>query len=167
MATQLTEHFTLEELTATGIHQGVDNTPSEATAKNLLLVAQKLEQMRSILRDAYFTDEPVYVHYGYRSDELNSLCGGSPTSAHRFGLAADCAFKGLTIEDVFHVLVRDPHFMEDVDQMILERGCLHVGLLVPGTHPEPRRELRGDAYDPDTGRRTYPLLGIWQPPIGG
>lgn len=151
--TPLTEHFSLEELTRVGPHTGINNEPTEEITKGLVRVAEKLEQARTIWGCA------VVVSYGYRCKALNDAVGGSPTSAHALGRAADAVPVSLTLREAFDALVADPHFCEDVDQLIIERGCIHIGLAVPQHGNVPRHELR---LDQDVnGVRTYPLYGIW------
>ena len=149
----LTDHFTLEELTKVGPHAGIDNTPPQALAKNLVAVALKLEAARAIW------GVPVSVSYGYRCEALNAAVGGSPTSAHEQGLAADAIPQGLELRAAWDALVADPTFMEGIDQLIIERGCVHIGLPVEQHQFLPRHELRLDATV--NGVRTYPLYGHW------
>ena len=152
MGTQITDHFTIEELTRT--KAGIPNDPPMALAKNLVKIALKLEQARAIW------GFPVIVSYAYRSPALNTACGStSTTSAHLEGLAADAVPTNLTLREAFDALVADPEFMKDVDQLIIERGCIHIGLATARHGYIPRHELRLDKTV--NGVRTYPLLGIW------
>jgi putative chitinase len=86
MATQLTEHFSLEELCASGTAKkhGLDNTPTDEIAEHLRLLA---EQILEPMRQAWGSG--INVNSGYRSPEVNGAVGGSKTSAHCFGWAAD------------------------------------------------------------------------------
>jgi len=156
MPTPLTDHFSLEELTKVGPHAGIDNTPPDGVAASLLKVAEKCEQARAIWA------VPVEISYGYRCPALNLAVGGSETSAHMVGLAADMIPEGLDLRAAWDALRQDPTFMVDVDQLIIERGCVHVGLPVEAHGFVPRHELRTDATV--DGVRTYPLFGIWAPP---
>ena len=149
----LTPHFSLAELTKVGPHAGIDNTPPDEIAGNLLKVADKLEAARAIWAC------PVMISYGYRCKALNDAVGSQDTSAHILGLAADAVPTNLTLREAFDALVADPSFCEDVDQLIIERGCVHIGLAVPAHGNVPRHELR---LDQDVnGVRTYPLYGHW------
>jgi len=112
--TPLTPYFTVEELTRVGPNTEVPNDPPLAVAANLLKVAEKLEQARAIW------GVPVRTSYGYRSEQLNRAVGGSPTSAHLLGLAADAIPLGLELRPAWDALVADPHFCDDVDQLIIE-----------------------------------------------
>lgn len=78
--------FTLDELTRsnTAIARGIDNTPTEEAKKNLI---QLVDKILDPLRDMY--GKPIYVNSGYRSEALNKAVGGSKTSGHLLGTAAD------------------------------------------------------------------------------
>ena len=84
--TKLTTHFTLAEFTrsATALSKGIDNTPSNEAIANMRHLC---EEVLEPLRDAF--GEPVTVSSGYRSKTLNAAVGGSPTSQHMRGEAAD------------------------------------------------------------------------------
>lgn len=86
--TKLTTHFTLAEFTrsATALSKGIDNTPSNEAIANMRHLC---EEVLEPLRDAF--GEPVTVSSGYRSKTLNAAVGGSPTSQHIRGEAADIA----------------------------------------------------------------------------
>ena len=92
----LTPHFTLEELCASpeAVRKGIDNVPDADVSANLLLLARGLEVVRSVL------GYPMHVNSGYRSPKLNAAIGGSRTSNHMKGLAADftCAEYGTPLE---------------------------------------------------------------------
>ena len=153
--TALTDHFTLEELEGVGPHTGIDNTPPAGLASNAILLAEKLEQARKIW------GVPVRVSYGYRCKALNDAVGSQDTSAHRLFLAVDAIPMGLDLRKAWDMLVADAFFMRDVDQLIIERGCVHIGLAIPAHDNVPRNELRLDVDV--NGVRTYPLYGIWTP----
>ncbi len=82
---KLTEHFTLAELTASNKARelGIDNTPPPEIVPRLVMVAEMLERIRSTLNC------PVVVTSGYRCERLNMAVGGSSTSDHPRGHAAD------------------------------------------------------------------------------
>lgn len=156
MATQLTPHFTLEELTTNGLHPEIPNELPACYRDAILKLAKKLEEARAILDGTQ-----IRVTYGYRGPALNKACGGSPTSAHCEVAAADIAPAGWQLRAAWDALIKDKYFMVGVDQLILERGCIHIGLPLARRQFVPRRELRTDAYD--NGVRVYPLYGIWTP----
>lgn len=83
---KLSENFTLGEFIAsdTAKKLGIDNTP------NLLVIYHLEELCKNLLqpiRDAW--GKPIKVTSGYRCYRLNRAVGGSPTSAHPLGWAAD------------------------------------------------------------------------------
>jgi hypothetical protein len=95
---KLSEHFTLEEMTIseTGARNGKSNIPGEREIENLkLLCSEILEHLRSALA------LPVSITSGYRSPEINKAVGGSSTSQHVFGQAADIHVSGMTAEELF------------------------------------------------------------------
>jgi hypothetical protein len=119
---QLSEHFTLEELTASymAVRKGVDNTPPEAVVGNLKVLAAALEQIRAAV------GRPITVNCGYRCLALNRIVGGSSTSAHMQGLAADIVCKGLSAKDL--ALQVQKLGVTNLDQLIYEGTWVHVGL---------------------------------------
>lgn len=82
---KLSEHFSLWELTVsqTAERNGIDNTPTQTVINNLTtLCTQILEPARLALGS-------LRISSGYRSPKLNRAVGGSKTSAHCLGWAAD------------------------------------------------------------------------------
>lgn len=80
------KHFTIEEMTesSTATAKGIDNTPS----KDIEAKLQKLiEAVLDLLREWY--GKPIIVNSGYRCEALNEAIGGSKTSQHCLGEAAD------------------------------------------------------------------------------
>jgi len=90
----LTEHFTLEELTRTD-HREFDNTPNADQINNLERVAELLEQVKKMLGG-----KPIMVNSGYRSLQVNAAVGSKPTSQHCLGCAADIRVPGMTPDEV-------------------------------------------------------------------
>ena len=128
--TQVTTNFSLKELTRseTARRYGVANTPSAAELENIKYTAQQLEKIRT------YIGRPIIVTSCFRNEKVNRLVGGSATSAHRFGLAADCDAAGLTSLEFAKLLLkmRDEGKLQ-FDQLILEfpeRGdgaWVHIG----------------------------------------
>lgn len=83
---KLTPNFYLSELTASemSLRKGIDNTPDPFAVQNLFKLAELLEKVRTALGN-----KAVLVSSGYRSMELNTAVGGSLTSDHMRGAAAD------------------------------------------------------------------------------
>lgn len=80
------KYFTIEEMTksSTAKANSIDNTPSDEEIAKL----QKLiEVVLDPLREWY--GKPIRVNSGFRCEALNEAVGGSDTSQHRLGEAAD------------------------------------------------------------------------------
>jgi len=95
--TQLSPHFSLEELTHSdvAVRNGYDNTPDEATILNLTRLAEFLEKVKRLLND-----KPVMISSAYRSKQVNDAVGSKDTSQHRLGCAADIRVPGMTPDEV-------------------------------------------------------------------
>lgn len=80
------KHFTIAELTAsdTARTRGIINTPSDYQRGNL---TRLVELLLDPLREAW--GSPIIVNSGFRNAKLNHAVGGSSTSAHLTGHAAD------------------------------------------------------------------------------
>jgi len=90
----LTEHFTLEELTHTD-HREFDNTPNDAELSNLQRLALFLEEVKTVLES-----RPIMVNSAFRSKQVNDAVGSKDTSQHRIGCAADLRVPGMTPDEV-------------------------------------------------------------------
>lgn len=96
---KLTDHFTLEELTATS-HRQFDNTPNDAELANLVRLAEFLEKVK-----AFLNGQPIMVNSAFRSKQVNDSVGSKDTSQHRLGCAADIRVPGMTPDAVVRALV--------------------------------------------------------------
>jgi len=92
----LSPHFTLAEMTATG--RTADNTPGE---KEIIALKALCENILEPVREHF--GKPVYILSGFRSPEVNKLVGGAPTSQHVKGEAADITIKGVPNMDVWQL----------------------------------------------------------------
>ncbi len=99
---KLTEHFTLEELTAseTAERNGWDNTPNEQELANLVRLAEFLEQVKEVL-----AGKPIMISSGLRTKKVNDAVGSKDTSQHRIGCAADFKVPGMTPDEVVKAIV--------------------------------------------------------------
>jgi zinc D-Ala-D-Ala carboxypeptidase len=93
----LSANFTLKELTKsdTATRLGLDNTPDDAALENLKTLCEKVLQP---VRDHF--GKSVTVNSGYRSPESNAAVGGSKTSDHCKGMAADIEIVGIANADL-------------------------------------------------------------------
>ena len=109
--TQLTNHFTLEELTHTD-HREFTNEPNESEIANLQRLANFLEQVKFVL-----DDKPIMVNSAFRSKALNDAVGSKDSSQHRVGCAADIRVPGMTPDQVVQAVIGS---QLEFDQVIRE-----------------------------------------------
>lgn len=109
----LSANFTLKELTKsdTATRLGLDNTPNDEALENLKLLCEKVLQP---VRDHF--GKSVTVNSGYRSPESNAAVGGSKTSDHCKGQAADIEIDGLPNPELAQWIMDNL----DYTQLILE-----------------------------------------------
>ena len=110
---KLSTNFSLNELTKsdTAIRHDIDNTPSLQVIDNLQdLVDNVLQPLREKFG-------PVVVTSGYRSPAVNTKIGGSTTSDHCLGYAADFEVLGMDNRELA-LYIRDNNFK--FKQLILE-----------------------------------------------
>jgi hypothetical protein len=98
---KLSEHFTLEELTVseTATRKGLDNTPDNDALFNLKRLALFLEDVRTAVGRA------VRINSAYRAPKVNASVGGSKTSQHCKGQAADIRVAGMTPDQVCQAII--------------------------------------------------------------
>ena len=93
----LTANFTLSEMVKsdTALRHDMDNTPGEAEIESLKILCEKVLQP---VRDHFKAG--VKVNSGYRHPEVNAKVGGSKTSDHCKGQAADIEIPGIPNADL-------------------------------------------------------------------
>ena len=96
---QLSEHFTLEELTHTD-HREFSNEPNESETANLKRLAGFLEQIKALLGG-----KPIMVNSAFRSKAVNDAVGSKDSSQHRVGCAADLRVPGMTPDEVVKAII--------------------------------------------------------------
>jgi putative chitinase len=96
---QLSEHFTLEELTHTD-HRDLENTPNENELANLKRLASFLETVKSVLGG-----KPIMVNSAFRSKAVNDAVGSKDSSQHRVGCAADLRVPSMTPDEVVKAII--------------------------------------------------------------
>ena len=119
MATKLSKNFTLEELinSPTAKAKKINNKPNKEVIENLTNLAQNVLQP---IRDKFGAQ--IIVTSGYRSKELNKAVGGSPTSQHCLGQAADIRTK--SDEPI------DNRALFNLIKRMIEEGKIIVGQLI-------------------------------------
>lgn len=87
---KLSPNFHIDEFTTsqTAARRGINNTPPPEAIKRLQNTAKNLEKVRAVL------GKPLLISSGYRSPALNKAVGGSATSDHMTGDAADFISPG-------------------------------------------------------------------------
>lgn len=81
------KHFSIPELCCSTSHPSLVKIPEEGSVEysNLVnLIENLLDPIRTAL------GQPITVSSGYRPTALNKAVGGSKTSNHLYGYAADC-----------------------------------------------------------------------------
>lgn len=111
---QLSKNFNLAELSRSeaAARLGFDNTPPAEAIENLKALCLNVLQP---LRDAM--GKPMRVNSGYRGPEANKAVGGSSTSQHCKGEAADIEFDGFDNKKLAEKILE---MKLPFDQIILE-----------------------------------------------
>jgi len=125
---RLTKNFPLQEMIAsdTARRLNISNEPNRRVLLNLMRLTSCLEVVREAVafRKGYIC--PIIVTSGYRSPELNKAIGGSRTSAHCLGLAADLRCPQITPFELATIIAGT---INNYDQVILEfDSWVHLGL---------------------------------------
>ena len=108
-----------------GLRLGIKNEPSEEQLQNLIQLAQRVLQP---VRDAF--KKGVKVNSGLRVPELNKAVGGSPTSDHTRGQAADIEIPGVSNYALAKWISENLEFtqviLEFYTQGVPDSGWVHV-----------------------------------------
>lgn len=115
------EYFTIHELlqSNTAKIRGINNIPDSSDIYDNLQAL--IENVLDPLRKAY--GKPIFVSSGYRCPALNKLVGGSKTSQHVLGQAADIHVKNtLGNKQLYNLVLK---LKLPFDQMILEKGTIY------------------------------------------
>lgn len=141
------KYFTIKEMcdSETAKKHNIANEPNIIERNNIIkLVETLLDPLRERL------GQPIIVNCGFRNDSVNKLVGGSVTSAHRKGLAADLRINGNNIRLKEELLKSGLDF----DQCIVYHSktnpsFVHIGL-------SDRKNRRQVLFSPD-GKRYFPF----------
>jgi uncharacterized protein YcbK (DUF882 family) len=120
--TNLSEHFTLGELTKT--KTGINNVPNEEQVNNLKRVCGWLEQLRRRWNNLYGDgDDPIIINSGFRSPEVNKAVGGATLSNHLTGCAVDIRCIGIEQALRYAAILLDISDLnkEDFDELLIEQ----------------------------------------------
>ena len=145
------KYFTIKELCASfkSAELGIKNEPSKQALVNLeSLVLNILDPLRTAWGGG------IIVTSGYRSVALNKAVDGSPSSAHRYGLAADivpadrriAAFKTFCVRWLKENAV---NFDQYIDEVGGGSEWVHIGIKSPsGKQRRQFLKYRNDKYLP-------------------
>ena len=123
----LSPNFTLSEMTKseTALRHGMDNTPNQDQISNMQLLAVKVLQP---VRDHY--KRGVKVNSGFRHPDVNARVGGSRTSDHTRGMAADIEIPGVANAElagwIQHNLDYTQLILEFYTPGVPDSGWVHV-----------------------------------------
>lgn len=123
----LTANFTLAEMvkSETALRHDMDNTPGEAEIANLKALAENVLQP---VRDHF--GKGVKVNSGFRHPEVNAKVGGSKTSDHCQGQAADIEIPGVANADLAQWIVDNLDFRQVILEFytpgVPDSGWVHV-----------------------------------------
>lgn len=126
----LTKNFTLAEMikSETALRHGIDNTPGEQEIAAMKLLAEKVLQP---VRDHF--GKGVKVNSSYRSPEVNQKVGGSRTSDHCRGQAADIEIPGVANYDLAKWIVDNLEFRQVILEFytpgVPDSGWVHVSFV--------------------------------------
>jgi zinc D-Ala-D-Ala carboxypeptidase len=123
MQDRITPDFTFGEFlhSGTAVRHGLDNTPSATHLANILgVLAPGMQRIRDEL------GAPVQITSGYRAPAVNRAVGGSASSQHQLGLAAD--FVAPRFGSPRAIARHLAEHMEPlrIDQLIFEGTWVHV-----------------------------------------
>ena len=123
----LTANFTLSEMTKseTALRQGMANDPSQTEIDNLRTLCEKVLQP---VRDHF--GKGVKVNSGFRHPLVNAKVGGSTTSDHCKGFAADIEIPGIANADLAQWIADNCEFRQLILEFytpgIPDSGWVHV-----------------------------------------
>ena len=122
------KYFQLEELltSSTARQKSIENLPSWTIVGHLLELGAFLDDLRAAWGSG------IKVNSGFRNEALNKAVGGSNTSVHKIGYAADLYPANGKFDD-FCKFVRKWLDHRAYDQVLIERNkkggrWLHIGL---------------------------------------
>jgi hypothetical protein len=125
--TQLTRNFSLHELTKseTAVRNGMDNSPDQTAISNLQVLAVHVLQP---VRDHFA--KGVHINSGFRHPDVNAKVGGSRTSDHCRGMAADMEIPGVANADLANWVKDNLEFTQLILEFytpgIPDSGWVHV-----------------------------------------
>jgi zinc D-Ala-D-Ala carboxypeptidase len=124
---KLSPNFSLAEMVKsdTALRLDMDNTPGDEEIANMIALAENVLQK---VRDHY--GKGVKVNSGFRHPDVNAKVGGSKTSDHCKGMAADIEIPGVANADLAEWIVGNCDFRQVILEFytpgIPDSGWVHV-----------------------------------------
>jgi len=125
----ISANFRLSEFlrSETAVRHGLDNTPPAAALANLRnVLGPSMQRVRDLLM------QPIQITSGYRSPALNAAIGGSDSSQHTLGLAADFVAPAFGAPRAICRHIANHAEQIRYDQLIFEGQWVHISFLPPG-----------------------------------
>lgn len=148
---KLSNNFSLAEMikSQTAIRRGIDNSPAnDEHLDNLKFLAENVLQP---VRDHF---GPTVINSGYRSPDLNEAVGGSSSSQHCKGQAADIEVPGTPTSELAEWIESNLEF----DQLILEgytKGITNSGWVHVSVRSDGQNRKQTLTADFSTGKAVY------------
>lgn len=144
---RVSDDFWLSEFlrSQTAVRKGLENTPTALAMGNIKhVLAPGMQRVRNAL------GSPVIISSGFRSQQVNAAVGGSKTSQHMSGAAADFVSPqfGTPRSVAKYIMERSGEIK--FDQLILEGQWVHISF----TRDSPRSEVLTAHFFAD-GRVNY------------
>ena len=141
----LSPHFTFDELTRTG--QTALQAKNREEAKQYMQPLTALAEMLEVIRAKFGA---VRVNSGFRGSAVNATVGGSATSQHSKGEAADIVCPAVTV-DVLHKWIVVESGLA-FGQCILEKppGSAWVHISLGASYRDPKKCGESLAFDGKT-----------------
>lgn len=161
----ITDNFTLEELCSsdTAVSKGIDNSPCIAERENLIKLATTILQPA---RD--YIGKPLRITSGFRGEKLNEAVGGSRTSQHLYGEAADIVVRthdGIdkrAMKSLFGYLAEHARF----GQLIWEYGGRWIHVSLPSNRLSNGNGQILTIFTSNGHKRTESINKTWRSYIG-
>ena len=124
---KLTANFSLVEMTKseTALRHDIDNTPDAEQLENLTILCECVLQP---VRDHFA--KGVKVNSGFRHPDVNAKVGGSKTSDHCRGMAADIEIPGVANAELAQWIVDNLIFRQVILEFytpgVPDSGWVHV-----------------------------------------
>ena len=137
---KITANFTFDELiySPTANRLGIDNTPDKETKEKLIRLAKEILQP---IRNKW--GSAIVVTSAYRCEALNKAVGGSKTSQHRLGEAADIKVgskaQNKALFNLIQKMVNNGELK--VGQLIDEYNYSWVHVSLPRTNGKPNNQV--------------------------